>query len=50
MREPRFVAFNGGVSQTQLYWLKSQLESARSNKEYVVVASIPLFLIDCRIS
>ena len=39
----RFVAFNGGVGPTQLAWLKDTLETARVNKERVVLVShLPL--------
>ena len=35
----RFVPFNGGYGTEQLDWLESELESARSNKERVIVLS-----------
>lgn len=34
---PRYSAFNAGVSSAQLDWLEAQLQSARSNRERVVV-------------
>uniref|UniRef100_A0A7S1CU47 Calcineurin-like phosphoesterase domain-containing protein n=1 Tax=Skeletonema marinoi TaxID=267567 RepID=A0A7S1CU47_9STRA len=35
----RFVAFNGGIDEPQLEWLRNSLEMARENEEKVIVFS-----------
>ena len=37
--ERRFVAFNGGLGSTQLSWLESELEAARTNDERVIICA-----------
>jgi len=37
--EKRFVAFNGGIGETQLSWLKSTLQEAKKEEEKVIILS-----------
>jgi manganese-dependent ADP-ribose/CDP-alcohol diphosphatase len=37
--EKRFVAFNGGVDEPQLEWLRTTLQEAKQNRERVIVLS-----------
>lgn len=37
--QKRFVAFNGGVGETQLEWLRSTLEQAKKDEQKVIILS-----------
>nr|DBA27470.1 TPA: hypothetical protein GDO54_007959 [Pyxicephalus adspersus] len=44
LEDPRFVSFNGGVSNDQLNWINSVLQTADKNEETVMVAGhLPIY-------